>query len=135
MTLRIVRSNKETIRKAKEAEDEGDLEGAADFYEHVIKDEHADEYPFDRLMVIYRKLKRYKDELRVINSGIKSFENHFIKKSGKQSAKKTQLTKLSNAFMKTAGLTDKKGNTIYNPEPIGKWKKRKEVVEGKLKKE
>ena len=134
MSLRIVRSNKETIRKAKEAEDEGDLEGAADFYEHVIKDEHADEYPFDRLMVIYRKLKRYKDELRVINSGIKSFENHFSKKTGKASAKNTQLTKLSNAFMKTAGLIDKKGSAVYYPEPIAKWRKRKEIVEGKMKK-
>jgi hypothetical protein len=134
MSLRIVRSNKETIRKAKEAEDDDDIERAADLYEQVIKDEHADEFPYDRLMVIYRKLKRYKDELRVINSGIKSFENHFLKKPGKQSSKKMQLTKLSNAFMKTAGLTDKKGNNIYYPEPIAKWRKRKKVVEGRMKK-
>ena len=76
--LKIVRSMKETIRKAKETETNGDPEQAAELYEQVIKDEHADEFPYDRLMVIYRKLKRYKDELRVINSGIKSFENHFL---------------------------------------------------------
>jgi hypothetical protein len=134
MSLRIVRSIKETIRKAKEAEADGDPERAAELYEQVIKDGHADEFPFDRLMVIYRKMKRYKDELGVINTGIKSFENHFSKKKGKASPKKTQLTKLSNAFMKTAGLTDKKGNNIYYPEPIATWRKRKEVVEGKMKK-
>ena len=118
------------LQLAAEEEAKGDLKQAAKYYEAVIKDERPDELPYNRLMILYRKLKQYKDELRVINKGIKIFED-FYKKSSAKGGKGKKLTDLSEAFMKTSGLKDRKGNLLYKPEPIAKWRKRKEMVEKK----
>jgi hypothetical protein len=126
-------SSYEILEKAREAETEGNLEEAAGFYEQLIKQNKVDEFPFDRLMIIYRKLKQYKEELRIINKGIKVFEDFYKKPAGRKSGKQEKLTTLSNAFMKSAGLKDKKGNLVYVPEPISRWEKRKAVVEKKIK--
>ncbi len=126
-------SSVEIFDKAKEAESEGNLEDAAALYERLVKENNSDEFVFDRLMIIYRKLKLYKDELRIINKGIKVFEDIHKKPVARKSEKQQRLTTLSNAFMKSAGLKDKKGNLVYIPEPLSRWMKRKSVVEKKLK--
>lgn len=131
--LKAALSPVEALEKAKEAEADGELEQAAGMYERVINEKSIDDFPYDRLMIIYRKLKQYKDELRIINKAIKLYED-FYKKPVRKSAKQQKLATLSNAFIKSAGLKDKKGNLLYVPEPISRWMKRKAVVEKKLKK-
>ena len=123
----------QAIENAKEAEADGKLEEAAKFYEQVIKQNLVEDFPYDRLMIIYRKLKKYKEELRIINRGIKLYENFYNKPNRKNSTKQKQLVSLSDAFMKSAGLKDKKGNLLYLPEPLARWTKRKGMVEKKLK--
>jgi hypothetical protein len=122
---------------AKEAEANDDFDKAIGLYEQNITEPFHDQYAFERLMVIYRKRKEYKQELRVIKKGIDVFregnKKHIEETIGSKK-NKTQLVKLSNAFMKGAGLVDKKGKETYFPEPINKWMKRKEVVEKRLKK-
>ena len=115
------------IQSAKHLEQEGRLEAAAKLYEDAVKRKSPDEHPYNRLMIIYRRLKRPKDELRVIKAGISVFEASL---KPKRSSRK--LAELSKAMMKSTGLTDKKGNLVYHPEPIGRWIKRKLVVEKKL---
>ena len=119
------------IQLAGEEEQKGDIQKAIEYYEAAIQDGRADEYPYDRLMVLYRKEKNYKHELRVINLGLKVFAT-FYKKSTAKTGHGKKLSALSEAFMKSAGLKDKNGELVYQPEPIGKWSKRKEVVERKL---
>ena len=128
-TLSISHVNNVKLGAAEESE--GNLEQAAKYYEESIKDERLDETPFNRLMIIYRKLKRYKDELRVIRQGIKRYEAFYKKQA--RSPKGKKLSQLSEAFMKTSGLKDRKGRTVYNPEPIATWMKRMEVVTKKIK--
>jgi tetratricopeptide (TPR) repeat protein len=125
-------SNINNVQLGAGEEAKGNLEQAAKYYESAIKVERADEFPFNRLMIIYRKQKLYKDELRVIKKGIKTFED-FYKRQTSKKGKGRKLSELSEAFMKTTGLKDKKGKLIYQPEPIGKWARRKEVVEKKMK--
>ena len=132
MTLQVITTTNEIIREAREAEINNDPEKAARLYEKALKANKADEEPYDRLMIIYRKLKRYKDEIRVINAGIKFYENLYKKRADKLLGKNKKLIQLSNALSKTTGLTDKKGNNTFYPEPIGRWRKRKEVVEKKF---
>lgn len=115
------------VKHAGQLEKEGQLEKAAELYEEFIKSKPLDEHPYNRLMIIYRKLKQPKDELRVIKAGIAVFESKLIRRS-----RDKKLTALSNAMMKSAGLADKKGKTTFYPEPISKWMKRKELVEKKL---
>ena len=55
---------------------------------------------------------------------------NFIKRAtGKPSKKISDISKKLN---KAFHLVDKKGNSLYNPEPINRWQKRKEVVEKKI---
>jgi hypothetical protein len=125
-------SIKEIIDKAKDAESDNDIEQAASLYEQARKADPANEYAYDRLMIIYRKLKKYREELRVINEGIKFFEEFYRNKSAQFAGTDKKIMELSNAFMKRVGLQDKKGKNLYSPEPIPKWRKRKETVEKKL---
>ncbi len=132
MTLQTVTSVKDIIDRAREAEAGQELERAAELYEQVIKEDPVNEYAYDRLMILYRKSKQYKDEMRIINAGIKAYENFYKKKSKHSRSRK--VAEISNAFLKSTGLADKKGNHLYDLEPIAKWKKRKAVVEKKIKK-
>jgi hypothetical protein len=119
----------------REAEAQDNAEAAIKLYEENIKEGYPDPFAFDRLMVLYRKLKRYKDELRVIKRGIRVFTdaNEKRRKGMFETARsKRQVHALSAELMKKTGLADKKGNETYLPEPLGKWTKRKEVVEKKL---
>lgn len=122
----------ELFDRAKEFEKQGQYQDAADTYNHIIKEEPRNEDAYDRLMIMYRKLKLPAKELAAINSGIKAFEEFYHTRSKIPSSKK--INNLSKAFMKSAALVDKKGNLLNKPEPINRWLKRKVVVEKKLEK-
>jgi tetratricopeptide (TPR) repeat protein len=118
-----------TIAKAHERE--GELAEAATAYEKLAKTHPFNEKVYDRIMMIYRQLKEYKKELAIINSAITVFENNYNKKHRPPGKKVTQL---SNALLKATGLADKKGNSVYEPGPLARWKKRKMAVMKRLKK-
>jgi hypothetical protein len=114
---------------AKYKEKTGDMEEAAKLYEKLVSKHPAGEHNYNRLMMIYRKQKDFKNELRVINSGIKVFQDLYTPSS---LGKHKNIIKLSKQLNMMTGLTDKKGNALYEAEPIGKWKKRKQIVLKKL---
>jgi len=68
----------------------------------------------------------------IINAGVKAFKNLYKTKS--EHSRSRKVAEISNALLKSTGLANKKGNRFYNPETICKWKKRKGIVEKKLKK-
>jgi hypothetical protein len=121
-------STRELIEKAREAESVH-LEDAANIYHDVLDRGNLSEEAYDRLMIVYRKLKDYKNELVVIDRGIKAYEDFYKAKSSRSK----KVAELSNKLAKSTGLLDKKGNTTYDPEPIAKWKKRRLLVEKRLK--
>ncbi|HEX8279344.1 MAG TPA: hypothetical protein VF540_11640 [Segetibacter sp.] len=112
---------KDIIESARDAEATQERERAAELYEQVIKESPVNEYAYDRLMMLYRKSKQYKDEMRIINAGIKAYENFYKTKSKHSRSRK--VAEMSNAFLKSTGLADKKGNHLYDPEPMGKCKR------------
>lgn len=123
----------ERNRMAKEAEEDGDTNKAIRFYEQNIREDYADKFAFERLMIIYRKQKEYKDELRVIKRGIDVFQQSFknrVKQSLSKRVGDRKLEQLSNAILKISG---QKKEELSFPDPVGKWLKRKEVVEKKIK--
>jgi tetratricopeptide (TPR) repeat protein len=135
--MKIVHNNKELpgsktdwLITAQTMEGEDRLEEAAKIYEKLVKADAVNEHAWNRLMIIYRKLKDHKKELVAINAAIAAFENRY--KKPKSAGKK--LTLLSTAILKATGLSDKKGNSLYEPEPLGRWKKRKSIVLKRLKK-
>jgi tetratricopeptide (TPR) repeat protein len=123
-------SMNELSNNAAEAE-KSDPSTAIELYQQILKTDPLQIHAYDRLMVIYRQQKNYQKELSIINSGIKAFEKFYKEQSGKASKKISEISqKLNKAFH----LVDKKGNSLYTPEPIDRWQKRKETVEKKMEK-
>jgi DNA-binding SARP family transcriptional activator len=129
--LKAIENKGDWLDKAKEFERKGEIENAVDSYEKVIKKDPLNEYAYDRLMIIHRKNKEYKREKAVIISGIKAFQQFYGTALKRPATKK--ITTLSNALLKATGLADKKGRPLYEREPLGRWSKRKQVVEKKMK--
>jgi len=131
---RLALKVEERNNEARQAEQAGHLQKAVKLYEQNIKEDYVDEYAFERLMIIYRKQKEYKDELRVINRGIDLFE-YSLKEHLKQTLSRhidgKKLETLSNAILKKTGS---KTQQPHFPDPIDKWMKRREIVKQKLEK-
>jgi hypothetical protein len=120
----------ELTAKAAEAE-KTDPFVAIEIYNQILKKDPLQTHAYDRLMILYRKEKDYKSELSIINSGIKTFEKFYKDQLGKPSKKISEISKQLN---KAFNLVDKQGNSLYAPEPVGTWQKRKEVVKKKIEK-
>ncbi len=119
---------------ARKAEQDGNLEKAIKLYEQNIKEDYADEFAFERLMIIYRQQKEYRNELRVINRGIEVFQQYMqehLKHSLSRHVDGKKLEQLSNAIMKKSGL---KKEALHFPDPVDKWIKRREIAEKKTEK-
>src|SRR5688500_17750680 len=134
--MKLSQTIAERNKSAMEAEEQGDFDQTISFYEQNIKEPVADQFAYDRLMILYRKQKAYTEELRVIKKGIQVFREQgkqVLKNNIARKKNKSELEKLSNAFMKGTGLIDRKGNVTHIPEPVNKWMKRQLVVEKKIK--
>jgi tetratricopeptide (TPR) repeat protein len=128
MPVQIIKDEKELLAKAKQAEEKENWNEAIKIYQQLVKQNPRDEFPYDRLMVIFRKQKRYPEELKLIDKGLKTFGDVYKKRSEKFISKHKGLDKLSQALIKKAGLAKNE----FVPEPIKTWLKRKEIVEKKL---
>lgn len=118
------------LSQAEAYEEAGDHNAAIEIYQQVISKHPKQEQAYERLMILYRKMKDYKKELAIIDKGIKAFEKLYAPKA---SSKMKKIAEISLKMAKSVGLADKKGEATYDPEPIGKWKKRRLVVEKKIK--
>jgi tetratricopeptide (TPR) repeat protein len=122
-------SIKAIISKAGEAEAAKDYNSAIELYNKAIKTDPLNVYAYDRLMKIFRLLKDYKKEVAIINSGIRAYEGFY----NKLKTKSKKVRDLSQKLNKSIGLVNKKGDNLYDPEPIAGWKKRKINVMKKVK--
>jgi hypothetical protein len=106
-----------------------------DEYREQVKQGVFSSLPYDRLMIHYRKQKEYEEELKVIKKAIDTFKNFYAKLQATAIKKqKSKVAELSRKFSRQAGLTDKKGNDTYLPEPLPRWIKRQAAVEQKMRK-
>lgn len=113
------------LNKEKDKPGTNDLAGEAKLLEKTIHDHPANNKALNRLMVVYRKLKEPKKELKVINAAIKAFEEKFKKQ---QPVYNKKITSISKVLLKATGLADKKGNNLYEPGDLSKWRKRKTLL-------
>ena len=115
---------------AKYLERINETDKAAKLYERLIKSHRFNEHNYNRLLMIYRKNKDFKNELRILDTGIKAFQEFYMPFATGKDRTVINLSKKLNVLI---GLTDRKGKSLADREPIAKWKKRKEVVLKKLK--
>jgi len=130
--MHVAKHYTELIAQARLIEKDGDLEKAATLYEQAIKQEPLLEHPYQRLMVIYRKHKNYKDELRVLNKAIEVFKAYYDKKAEPFTGR-GKLAQVSQALLKSVTGNEKKHSYTSYPEPIPAWTIRKLNVEKKIK--
>ncbi|MFT4154579.1 hypothetical protein [Parafilimonas sp.] len=64
---------------------------------------------------------------------LKDFEKYRKLQSSQKTAG-ASIKKLSRRLNKSLGLTNNKGEELYEPPPVPEWKKRKATVEKRLKK-
>ncbi|MDQ6763575.1 MAG: hypothetical protein M3015_13225 [Bacteroidota bacterium] len=117
------------LQQASEFEKKEEDNKAIELYQDITKRDNLNINAYNKLMKLFRKSKEYKKELNVINTAIKSYEAYYKKHRPKHSQ---TVDDLSSKLNKSLGLVDKRGVSLNDPEPIGKWKKRKEIVEKKL---
>ncbi len=123
-------SKADKLAQAKQMESAGDLEAAAKIYLDIIKRDSHNLQAYNRLMIIYRKQKMYGEELAVIQKAINTFAALYAPKTAHNKTVINLSAKLNKAF----GMVDKKGNSLYDPGPVAAWKKRKILVEKRMKK-
>jgi DNA-binding SARP family transcriptional activator len=120
---------KDMLVIAKESEDNGDTESAIEEYGKILKSDPLNEFAYNRLMILYRKMKSVKKELTTINTAIRTYEQFYKSRSSKSK----KIIDISSKLNKAVGLLDKKGQSIYEPEPIAGWRKRKAMLEKRKK--
>jgi tetratricopeptide (TPR) repeat protein len=108
-----------------------DREGAVREYQKIAKAYPLTEHVYDRIMILYRLLKKPAEELRWIEKAIQIFEKHFAKPRSK-SRLNAKINSLSKSILRSTGLVDKKGRALHQPQPIGRWQKRKELLQVRM---
>ena len=91
---------------AKQLEKEGDIYGAIENYEKCIELKFEGNYPYDRLAILYRKIKDYDNEIRVLNQAIELFE--FLEKATARIDISAKLEKFKIRLNRANELKDKK---------------------------
>ena len=128
--MKATRSIREMLAEGKELEQAGQLPEAATIYQKIVDDDRSNQEAIGRLLVIYRKLKEYSKELRVINGALaaneqlgREMQEKWIKAHpGAAGAGKAIFRKLGGA-----GMSDMAANPLVN-----KLLKRKALVEKRV---
>lgn len=90
----------ELINMAKAWEKEGKTDHAAVVYEYLLLNNFEGSYPYDRLVVIYRKQKKKDEIIRVLERAVYIFENIVYEE---RADRKKKLDKYKKALDKEKG--------------------------------
>jgi len=102
-----------------------DKEKAIVEYKKILSAYPLTEEAYDRIMVLFRQMKQFEEEVHWIDRAIRTFEKSF-KQPGEHL--KGKVVTLSRSILRSTGLVDKKGKSLYQPAPISRWQKRKELL-------
>ena len=95
------RQVKRNIKGIKHEKD-GEIDLAIKIYEKNITENFEGNHPYDRLAIIYRKQKDYKNEIKVLNKAIEVFSN--LMTSSKRLDIEPKLNKFKNRLKKAISL-------------------------------
>ena len=121
--MKVVHLDKNKNKTKVKVEDK-DKEGSTDLpeeakrLEKTIRSNPGNDKALNRLMVIYRKLKEAKKELKVINKGIDVFKALHDKKLKAYSGNDS-IGRLSKALLKSVSGETKK--QVEYPQPVQAW--------------
>lgn len=127
------KSKKELLKEARSQELEGKTNEAIKSYSLVISKDPLEANAYNRLMILYRKLKEYKKELAIIKQAIGAYEKDIKDDQLTWKKANTKSAKLSLNLAKSMGLLNDKGLPVYEEPQIMTWRKRMETVQKKIK--
>ncbi|WP_433752300.1 hypothetical protein [Paenibacillus amylolyticus] len=74
-------------------EKEGQIDKAIELYEENVNEGFEGNFPYDRLCIIYNRMKRYADGIRVLERAVNIFENEVNKGRGDRQSKLDKFRK------------------------------------------
>lgn len=117
----------------KELEKSSDIQGAIALYEENVATLYPAIHAYERLMVLYHRLKDYDNEKRVIEIAIQVFEADNVNNANirieQHPEKKNEIL---SALHSCTELRGDDGWVIFNPVDVNKWKKRLEKLLAKM---
>ncbi|HEV2355263.1 MAG TPA: YciI family protein [Puia sp.] len=72
--MKAIISARQLKTEGAQLEESGDLEGAAARYREIVNRDHLDDEAVSRLLIVYRKLRNYREELSVIDAVLAAYE-------------------------------------------------------------
>ncbi|HWV72998.1 MAG TPA: hypothetical protein VN040_14855 [Pseudosphingobacterium sp.] len=128
----IRKSIHELFKEARAQELEGNVDDAIKRYGLVISKDPLQVGAYNRLMILYRKLKDYRKESMIIKQAIGAYVKDI--KEDQQTWKKanSKSARLSLSLAKAMGLLNERGLPVYEEPQIMTWRKRLETVQKKL---
>jgi tetratricopeptide (TPR) repeat protein len=120
---------KELAAEAKAMEAAGDTKSAIRLYTKLSRLRPSDTGVYHRLAILYRKEEDYANEMQVIDKAIAALQKIYTRTADANSTVKKISARINRAF----GMVDRKGNPLFDPEPVIKWKRRKMIVAKKMK--
>lgn len=106
------------------AEKSGDMDFAVRCYEENVGKRAPATHAYERLMIIYRRQKRYTDEIRVIKTALEVFgqENERRFKQAIETCRDQETLEAIKLARETCGTVRRPdGRVVYSPYPIMKW--------------
>lgn len=138
---KVLQLTAELNNKGIAEEKKGNINSAIKFYEENIKIGGAATHSYERLMILYRKQKKYDNEISIIKIAIKTFSKEnkrlYLNKLSKTKNKEEQ-EKIKEGFEKQKIIIGENGWIIFNPYSIKKYEDRLEktvALKNKLLKE
>lgn len=119
--------------QGKEFEKSGDIQSAITLYEENIATLYPALHAYERLMIIYHRLKDYENEKRVIETAIQVFDSYNKENAQRKieeypEGKSDILAALDSCTI----LRGENGWVVFNPVNVNKWRKRLEKLIAKM---
>ena len=128
--MSAIRQRGQLLSAGKEQEKAGRLEEAASTYEKIVAAEPADMEAVSRLLVIYRKLKEHRGELRVIDAALAAYEQRDKTAQASWLKDHPKAAGAGRAILRKLGG---RSASAFGADPaVSRLLKRKEVVEQRL---
>ena len=127
-------SKRQLLTAARDAELRGENSKALALYKQAVQHDPLAEQAWQRLMILHRKQRDYAGELKIIDLALKTYDTNNRQAQQQWLKANRKVATIAKSLAKSLGQVDKKGIVIDDNPILEKWRRRKELVAGRLKK-
>ena len=116
-----------------ELEKQGEIDTAISVYEENIALGYPATHSYDRLMILYRKQRDYKNERRIIHAALDKFSAENMRRAEKAKETHPELSEeIDKACLTISQVWGDDGWIIFNPHKLDKWHQRLIKIQNKI---